>query len=113
MTLTITPVTKEKPGFWTRRRAFEQVRGGSNIQLLSFSLVADVVRYSRPQSLPGKGEAQFPILLFQPDRLSLPPRSSPCPGGCATRTSPSPINGVLYERVGPAGPHRERKFVLT
>jgi putative peptide maturation dehydrogenase len=33
--------TKEKPGFWTRRRAFEQVRHGSNIQLLSFSLVTD------------------------------------------------------------------------
>jgi hypothetical protein len=32
-------VTKEKPGFWTRQRAFEQVRHGSNIQLLSFSLV--------------------------------------------------------------------------
>jgi hypothetical protein len=31
--------TKEKPGFWTRRMAFEQVRHGSNIQLLSFSLV--------------------------------------------------------------------------
>jgi hypothetical protein len=31
---------KEKPGFWTRRRAFVQVRRGSNIQLLSFSLVA-------------------------------------------------------------------------
>jgi hypothetical protein len=28
---------KEKPGFWTRQRAFEQVRHGSNIQLLSFS----------------------------------------------------------------------------
>jgi hypothetical protein len=40
------PVTKEKPGFWTRQRAFEQVRCGSNIQLLSFSLVSalDVVR---------------------------------------------------------------------
>src|SRR5215211_2997838 len=34
------PVTKEKPGFWTRRRVFEQVRRGSNIQLLSFSLVS-------------------------------------------------------------------------
>jgi hypothetical protein len=31
--------TKEKPGFWTRRRAFVEVRRGSNIQLLSFSLV--------------------------------------------------------------------------
>jgi ketosteroid isomerase-like protein len=31
--------TKEKPGSWTRRRAFEQVRHGSNIQLLSYSLV--------------------------------------------------------------------------
>ena len=26
--------TKEKPGFWTRRRAFEQVRRDSNIHLL-------------------------------------------------------------------------------
>src|SRR5262245_2945205 len=31
---------KEKPGFWTRGRAFEQVRRGF-IQLLSYSLVAD------------------------------------------------------------------------
>jgi hypothetical protein len=31
--------TKEKPGCWTRRRAFEQVRDGSNIQLLPYSLV--------------------------------------------------------------------------
>jgi hypothetical protein len=37
-------LTKEKPGFWTRRRAFEQVRHGSNIQLLSYSLVTS----SRP-----------------------------------------------------------------
>jgi hypothetical protein len=29
---------KEKPGFWTGRRPFEQVRDGSNIQLLSYSL---------------------------------------------------------------------------
>src|SRR4029453_191407 len=33
-------VTKEEPGFWTRRRGFVQVKRGSNIQLLSFSLVA-------------------------------------------------------------------------
>jgi transcriptional regulator with XRE-family HTH domain len=39
-------VTKEKPGFWTRQRAFEQVRDGSNIHLLSFSLV----RAFRPTS---------------------------------------------------------------
>src|SRR5215213_2670505 len=31
---------KEKPGFWTRRASFEQVRRGSNIQLLSFALVS-------------------------------------------------------------------------
>jgi hypothetical protein len=31
--------TKAKPGFWTRRRPFAQVRHGSNIQLLSYSLV--------------------------------------------------------------------------
>jgi hypothetical protein len=31
--------TKEKPGCWTRQRAFAQVRHDSNIQLLSFSLV--------------------------------------------------------------------------
>jgi hypothetical protein len=36
----ISEATKEKPGFWTRRRASEQVRSGSNIQLLSYSLVA-------------------------------------------------------------------------
>ena len=30
---------KEKPGCWTRRRAFAQVRHGSNIQLLPYSLV--------------------------------------------------------------------------
>jgi hypothetical protein len=34
-----TRITKEKPGCWTRRRAFEQVRDGSNIQLLPYSLV--------------------------------------------------------------------------
>jgi hypothetical protein len=32
--------TKEKPGFWTRLRAFAQVTCGSNIQLLPFALVA-------------------------------------------------------------------------
>jgi hypothetical protein len=32
-------VTKEKPGCWTRRMAFAQVRDGSNIQLLPYSLV--------------------------------------------------------------------------
>jgi hypothetical protein len=32
--------TKEKAGYWTRRRAFAQVRRGQNIQLLPFSLVA-------------------------------------------------------------------------
>jgi hypothetical protein len=32
-------VTKENPGFWTRRRTFAQVRHGSNIQLLPHSLV--------------------------------------------------------------------------
>jgi hypothetical protein len=31
--------TKENPGCWTRRRAFAQVRHGSNIQLLPYSLV--------------------------------------------------------------------------
>jgi hypothetical protein len=38
----MTAVTKEKPGFWTRRRAFDQVRHGSNIQLLSYSLVGSL-----------------------------------------------------------------------
>jgi hypothetical protein len=33
-------VTKEKPGLWTRRRAFTQVRQGSNIQLLLYPLVS-------------------------------------------------------------------------
>jgi hypothetical protein len=33
-------VPKEKPECWIRQRAFEQVRHGSNIQLLSFSLVS-------------------------------------------------------------------------
>ena len=32
-------VTKENPGCWTRRRAFAQVRHGSNIQLLPYALV--------------------------------------------------------------------------
>ena len=32
--------TKEKPGCWTRRRAFGQVRQGSNIQLLPYPLVS-------------------------------------------------------------------------
>jgi hypothetical protein len=34
-----TASTKEKPGCWTRRTAFEQVRHGSNIQLLPHALV--------------------------------------------------------------------------
>jgi len=34
------PITKENPGCWTRRRAFDQVRHGSNIQLLPYSLVS-------------------------------------------------------------------------
>jgi hypothetical protein len=33
-------VPKEKPGLWTHRRAFGQVKPGTNIQLLSFSLVS-------------------------------------------------------------------------
>ena len=37
------PVTKEKPGFWTHRRAFEQVRRGSNIHLLPYSLVSALI----------------------------------------------------------------------
>jgi hypothetical protein len=35
---------KERPGLWTHRRAFGQVRHGTNIQLLSFSLVGGVTR---------------------------------------------------------------------
>jgi len=37
-------VTKEKPGFWTRRKAFEQVRRSSNIHLLPYSLVTRAYR---------------------------------------------------------------------
>jgi hypothetical protein len=33
--------TKEKPGFWTRWRAFAQVKLGSNIQLLPHPLVTE------------------------------------------------------------------------
>jgi hypothetical protein len=33
------PLPKEKPGCWTRRSAFAQVRRDSNIQLLPYSLV--------------------------------------------------------------------------
>jgi hypothetical protein len=40
-------VTKEKPGFWTHRRAFGQVRHDPNIQLLSYSLVAITHRIPR------------------------------------------------------------------
>jgi hypothetical protein len=57
-------VTKERPGFWTRRRAFEQVRHGSNIQLLSFSLV-------RCTHLVRLGEA--PTVLHI---TNVPPRSA-------------------------------------
>jgi hypothetical protein len=35
-------VTKEKAGCWTRRRAFAQVRRGSNIQLLSVPFSLDI-----------------------------------------------------------------------
>jgi hypothetical protein len=41
-------VTKEKPGFWTHRRAFEQVRRGSNIHLLPYSLVSLAVATKPP-----------------------------------------------------------------
>ena len=37
-------VTKEKAGYWTRRSAFAQVRCGSNIQLLPYSLVSALFR---------------------------------------------------------------------
>jgi hypothetical protein len=40
-------LTKEKAGCWTLRKAFEQVRRSSNIQLLSYSLVAGAI-YDRP-----------------------------------------------------------------
>jgi hypothetical protein len=42
MTINPTPkslLPKKKAGYWTRQRAFVQVRHGSNIQLLPFSLV--------------------------------------------------------------------------
>ena len=45
-------LTKEKLGFWTRRRAFEQVRHGSNIQLLSYSLVTASLLFSTVQPVP-------------------------------------------------------------
>jgi hypothetical protein len=41
----IEQLTKEKPGCWTRRRAFEQVRDGSNIQLLPYSLVSRTTQF--------------------------------------------------------------------
>src|SRR4029450_4521787 len=44
--------TKEEPGFWTRRRAFVQVKRGSNIQLLSFSLVSQRSRVQIPPPPP-------------------------------------------------------------
>jgi hypothetical protein len=37
-------LTKENPGCWTRRRAFAQVKHGSNIQLLLYSLVCAQLR---------------------------------------------------------------------
>jgi hypothetical protein len=42
---TVVALPKEKPGCWTRGRAFAQVRHGSNIQLLLHSLVTDVRGY--------------------------------------------------------------------
>jgi hypothetical protein len=44
--------TKEKPGSWTRWRAFAYVRGGSNIQLLLYSLVRDEDSYPAPRCRP-------------------------------------------------------------
>jgi hypothetical protein len=38
-------ITKEKAGCWTRRRAFAQVRQGSNIQLLPYPLVRPCCAY--------------------------------------------------------------------
>jgi hypothetical protein len=48
---------KEKPGCWTSRRVFAQVRHGSNIQLLPYFLVtvtSRVVLSGRPWSLHGQ-----------------------------------------------------------
>src|SRR5829696_2040255 len=42
----LTSVTKENPGCWTRRRAFAPVRHGSNIQLLPYSLVTRHATYA-------------------------------------------------------------------
>jgi hypothetical protein len=44
--------TKEKPGSWTRWRAFAYVRGGSNIQLLPYSLVRDEDSYPAHRCRP-------------------------------------------------------------
>jgi hypothetical protein len=44
--------TKENPGCWTRRRAFAQVRHGSNIQLLPYSLVSILMRIN-PRRMRG------------------------------------------------------------
>jgi hypothetical protein len=44
--LVVAGVTKGKPGCWTCRRAFEQVRHGTNIQLLSYSLVNALIAFS-------------------------------------------------------------------
>jgi hypothetical protein len=45
-------ITKENPGCWTRRRTFAQVRHGSNIQLLPYSLVGGTGRDSLPAADP-------------------------------------------------------------
>jgi hypothetical protein len=43
--MTPSRVTKEKVGYWTRRRVFVQVRWGSNIHLLPYPLVSHLMMY--------------------------------------------------------------------
>jgi uncharacterized protein YjbI with pentapeptide repeats len=49
-------LTKEKPGCWTRRRAFVQVRRGPNIQILPFPLVT-----GSPSSRDSQCSSPIPI----------------------------------------------------
>jgi hypothetical protein len=56
--------TKEKAGYWTRRRAFAQVRRGQNIQLLPFSLVTANLPVSTVQL--GLARSDWAALVVSP-----------------------------------------------
>jgi hypothetical protein len=90
---------KEKPGCWTRQTAFEQVRHGSNIQLLSFSLVTACSQEHPRADEPGQhwpGRETTKLLLR---RTALDSRLRSIPTGepsmpARTQPRPHPVDGA-------------------